>query len=361
MSSAVGPRPPLVTIRSTPSVGEEAQLRLDVLGPVAADRDVRQLDAELQQAVGDSQGPLRSRTRPVSTSVPVTTMPARTAAAIRRRDARPSGQRAGPSGGVNSKPTGSGLGRSATALPLTVNSHRRLAEVDAQRAAAERLRLLEDALEAHVRAGAGVDADVGRLAGRDRAAPRSRRRLGAVCALACAWSAWRGRLGARRRGRPRRRRRRPSARARSGRRAPPPRPPAATMPGRGPPAGRAGAVRGPREPRRAERLQLLELVAALVVAAVLVDQPVRVEAEQLGVRAQEGLDEGRARAASRTPRSRAPAGTWRGSSSAPRRRRCRGAGASGPRAAFPRSWAWRRVLPCGIHARASMAAAPSGA
>ncbi len=51
MSSAVGPRPPLVTIRSTPCVGQEAQLRLDVLRAVAADRDVGELDAELEQAV----------------------------------------------------------------------------------------------------------------------------------------------------------------------------------------------------------------------------------------------------------------------------------------------------------------------
>jgi hypothetical protein len=33
-------------------VRHEAELRVDVLGPVAADRDVRQLDAELEQAVG---------------------------------------------------------------------------------------------------------------------------------------------------------------------------------------------------------------------------------------------------------------------------------------------------------------------
>ena len=33
-------------------VGQEAELRLDVLRAVAADRDVRQLDAQLEQAVG---------------------------------------------------------------------------------------------------------------------------------------------------------------------------------------------------------------------------------------------------------------------------------------------------------------------
>ena len=50
-SSAVGPRPPLVTIRSTPCVGHEAQLGLHVLGAVAADRDVGELDAQLEQPV----------------------------------------------------------------------------------------------------------------------------------------------------------------------------------------------------------------------------------------------------------------------------------------------------------------------
>ena len=53
MSSAVGPRPPLVTMRSTPSVGEEPQLRLDVVGAVAADGDVGQFNAQLEQPVGD--------------------------------------------------------------------------------------------------------------------------------------------------------------------------------------------------------------------------------------------------------------------------------------------------------------------
>ena len=33
--------------------GEEAQLRLDVLGPVTADRDVREFDAEFEQPVGE--------------------------------------------------------------------------------------------------------------------------------------------------------------------------------------------------------------------------------------------------------------------------------------------------------------------
>ena len=63
-SSAVGPSPPLVTIRSTPSAREEAQRALDVLGPVADDRDVGEVDAELAQplgqpravAVGDAAG-----------------------------------------------------------------------------------------------------------------------------------------------------------------------------------------------------------------------------------------------------------------------------------------------------------------
>ena len=51
-SSAVGPRPPLVTITSTPLDGEELERALHVLGPVADDERERVVDAELAQAVG---------------------------------------------------------------------------------------------------------------------------------------------------------------------------------------------------------------------------------------------------------------------------------------------------------------------
>ena len=94
-----------------------------------------------------SHGPLRSRTRPVSTSVPVTTMPARSAhaheaacAAARQRPrraarrevvARPGRGRAGPS----------------TRLPFDPEPHRRLAEVHPHALPAERLRLVDRALE----------------------------------------------------------------------------------------------------------------------------------------------------------------------------------------------------------------------
>ncbi len=51
-SSAVGPRPPLVITRSTPWSAMKRELRLDVLRAVAADRDVGQLHAQLEQPVG---------------------------------------------------------------------------------------------------------------------------------------------------------------------------------------------------------------------------------------------------------------------------------------------------------------------
>ena len=84
-SSAVGPRPPLVTIRSTPwasmkaswasmSSGRSPQIVMWASSTPSSSRR------------SDSHGPLRSLTRPVSTSVPVTTMPAR---ALTRRVSGP--------------------------------------------------------------------------------------------------------------------------------------------------------------------------------------------------------------------------------------------------------------------------------
>ena len=52
MSSAVGPEAAAREDQVHALVGQEAQLRLDVLRAVAADRDVRQLDAQLEQAIG---------------------------------------------------------------------------------------------------------------------------------------------------------------------------------------------------------------------------------------------------------------------------------------------------------------------
>ena len=49
-SSAVGPSPPLVTIRSTPWPARKSQRRAQVLGPVADDHDVRELDARARAA-----------------------------------------------------------------------------------------------------------------------------------------------------------------------------------------------------------------------------------------------------------------------------------------------------------------------
>ena len=69
-----------------PPAGDEAQRRAHVLGPVADHHDRAEVDAERPQA-SESQGPLRSPTSPVSTSVPVTTIPAR----ITRRSAGATG------------------------------------------------------------------------------------------------------------------------------------------------------------------------------------------------------------------------------------------------------------------------------
>ena len=55
-----------------------SQRGAQVVGPVADDHDVRQLDAAARAAARDSHGPFASRMIPDSTSVPVTTMPART-------------------------------------------------------------------------------------------------------------------------------------------------------------------------------------------------------------------------------------------------------------------------------------------
>ena len=52
-SSAVGPSPPLVTISRAPLVRHEAQAGLEVVGAVADDEDVRDLDAELGEALRD--------------------------------------------------------------------------------------------------------------------------------------------------------------------------------------------------------------------------------------------------------------------------------------------------------------------
>ena len=51
-SSAVGPRPPLVITRSSPCAAMNSSAAQHVLGPVADDRRVGQLDAELEQPPG---------------------------------------------------------------------------------------------------------------------------------------------------------------------------------------------------------------------------------------------------------------------------------------------------------------------
>ena len=52
-SSAVGPSPPLVRIRSIPCSARNCKLAQHVLGTVGADRDVCEFDAHLEQPVGE--------------------------------------------------------------------------------------------------------------------------------------------------------------------------------------------------------------------------------------------------------------------------------------------------------------------
>ena len=95
MSSAVGPRPPLVTIRST-----SCSARKRSCASMSCGRSPQIVmcasSTPSSSSLSDSQGPFRSRTRPVRTSVPVTTMPARalTPYETTRRDALRSEARA---------------------------------------------------------------------------------------------------------------------------------------------------------------------------------------------------------------------------------------------------------------------------
>ena len=81
MSSAVGPRPPLVTIRSTPSPARKRSCASmsDARSPQMVMWASSTPNSSSRSAI---HGPLRSATRPVNTSVPVTTMPARALTAM---------------------------------------------------------------------------------------------------------------------------------------------------------------------------------------------------------------------------------------------------------------------------------------
>ena len=81
-SSAVGPSPPLVTIRSTPSWARKASAARMSRGR-SPTTEMWASSTPSSRRRSDSHGPLRSVTRPLRTSVPVTTIPAR--AAISRR------------------------------------------------------------------------------------------------------------------------------------------------------------------------------------------------------------------------------------------------------------------------------------
>src|SRR5436190_14470009 len=160
MSSAVGPRPPLVTIRSTPwsamkrswasmSSGRSPQIVMCASStPSSARRS-------------DSHGPLRSWTRPVRTSVPVTTMPARALKRLSRAGSLGDGQLlAALAAELEADRRDTAPGRISLAVQLQLDGG--LAEVHPQLGRLERLRRRHDALEHDRRPRALVDADVGR-------------------------------------------------------------------------------------------------------------------------------------------------------------------------------------------------------
>jgi hypothetical protein len=80
-SSAVGPRPPLVTIRSTPTSvrNRSADSSSGTRSPTHTMCVTSTPCSPRRSAI---HGPLRSEIRPASTSVPVTTMPPRTASPV---------------------------------------------------------------------------------------------------------------------------------------------------------------------------------------------------------------------------------------------------------------------------------------
>ena len=88
-SSAVGPSPPLVTIRSQPSAAMNRSPASRSSGRSPTMRMWRPRP-RARRAARETQGPLRSVIRPVITSVPVTRIPARTAHASRQLPSAPS-------------------------------------------------------------------------------------------------------------------------------------------------------------------------------------------------------------------------------------------------------------------------------
>src|SRR6185436_5932562 len=183
MSSAVGPRPPLVTIRSTScsarnrscasmSCGRSAQIVMCASSTPSS------------SSLSDSHGPFRSRTRPVRTSVPVTTMPARALTPYETSPRAWLHAGAGPVGQLLRAPRAEGerdrvpAGRHLDPLAVLPQLHVALPVQRAHPLAAVGLRLVDRALEDDGRALAVVRAHVG---GRGRYHPElhplRRRRL----------------------------------------------------------------------------------------------------------------------------------------------------------------------------------------
>src|SRR5215210_1510028 len=187
MSSAVGPSPPLVTTRSTPwsamkrSWASTSSGRSPVIVMCAS-------STPSSSRRSDSQGPLRSLTRPVRTSVPVTTMPARALmrsarlGRVRTTISRTGGALALgkllAAGGAElvAHRVGHRLDRESLAVDLHL--HGRAPEVDPQLLALKRLRVRGGAVVNDLLAQAAVHAHVDRPVGRDLEGYLRRGRLG---------------------------------------------------------------------------------------------------------------------------------------------------------------------------------------
>src|SRR3954452_16943119 len=187
-SSAVGPRPPEVITRSMPSAAMKRSWAVMSSGrSPQIEMCARSTPSSNRRSA--SHGPLRSCTRPVSTSVPVTTIPARTLTrAAGRRGWRAVRSRAGPrfAGGQRLGPArrelvadDAGARRQRDPLAVVEDAHGGcIADVHAQALAVEGLRVGRRALVDHRGAGAAVDAQVRGLERDDVEAHRGRLGLG---------------------------------------------------------------------------------------------------------------------------------------------------------------------------------------
>src|SRR4051812_14389546 len=162
-SSAVGPNPPLVTIRPTPSSARKRSW-----ASMSCGRSPQMVmwarSTPISRRRSESHGPLRSRTLPVSTSVPVTTMPARTLIRTGSRARSTSERDLGGPLGREVEAHRVGAGRDLDGLSVQTQVHSPLPEVEPHALSVlERPGSFEGALEDNGGALARVDAYIRRL------------------------------------------------------------------------------------------------------------------------------------------------------------------------------------------------------